>query len=102
MRTLTLALILISIGVNAQYSNSYEKKINNPNSITTLNSPRLYLPAITITCGVSSAFLIPNLTQEQQATIVMSSVIVSGIEYIVFSNPKYRKGYLKHKFRFGR
>ena len=85
-KALILALILVSTSVNAQ---RYHKKtinntipvLNNPMANSNWGTPQLYIPA-TILITTSSIGAFGNLNYQQQTSIVVSGMFISGFVYV--------------------
>lgn len=85
-KALTLALILISIGVNAQYSKKY-----NYNDNYMWKTPQLYIPTATLL----STFVINefnnNLSPKQKDIVAITGILTSVSIYLVLNYKTIKK-----------
>jgi cell division protein FtsW (lipid II flippase) len=95
-KVLISTLILISIGVNAQYSNGY-KQMNMGNSpITELKDPTFYIPATMLLTTFAINEFNNNLTLQEKTYIAVSGSVISVITYLFLNkHVKKQKGKFK-------
>ena len=98
MKALTLALILISIGVNAQYSQQYKHDVICNSPTEQLKHPKIYIPTtILVTTFTINEF--SSLNQNQKTYIAITGSIISIATYLYLNKHIYKS---KGKYKFKR